>query len=235
VWANDIGASGWNGEYATNVENKLSSPAIDCSSKSGVRMSFARWLTVEENQYDQAQIRVNGNLVWQNPAGSNLIDTAWTIQDLDISAYADNNASVQVEFSMKSDGGVEFGGWNIDDFELYTLGGSGGSSDVLNLTGSTVGQRGQQVSYTLSNMQANSMFGLMVSLNNSGTSIFGHSFDIGAPYRIAKTGTSDASGNAVINFVIPASVAANTVAYVEGGAMNGTGVDDSNMLTLLVL
>jgi hypothetical protein len=234
VWANDLGASGWNGEYATNVENRLTSPVIDCSGKSGVTLTFARWLTVEEHQYDQAEIRVNGNLVWNNPS-SNLLDNSWSIQDIDISAYADNNAAVQVEFRMKSDGGLEFGGWNIDDFELYTLGGAGGSSDALVLSGSTVGQRGQSVSYSLSNMQPNATFGLLVSLSNSGTNIFGHSFDIGAPYTIVHTGTANGSGVATINFRIPMAVAANTIAYVEGGARNGANIDDSNLLTLLIL
>ncbi|MBC8369675.1 MAG: M20/M25/M40 family metallo-hydrolase [Planctomycetes bacterium] len=232
-WSNDLGNSGWNGEYAANVHNTLTSPVIDCSGKTGVTMTFARWLTVEENQYDQAEIRVNGNLVWSNPS-SNLMDTSWSIQDIDISAYADNNAAVQIEFKLKSDGGVEFGGWNIDDFEVYTLGGSGGSSDALNLTGSTIGQRGQAVNYTLSNMQPNASFGLLVSLSNSGSSIFGHSFDIGSPYTIVHTGNANASGSAVVNFTIPMAVASNTIAYVEGGAQNGAGVDDSNLLTLLI-
>jgi hypothetical protein len=79
------------------------------------------------------------------------------------------------------------------------------------------------------------VFGLLVSLSNSGTNIFGHSFDIGAPYNIVRTSTADANGHATINFRIPMSVAVNTIAYVEGGARNGTGVDDSNMLTLLIL
>ena len=235
VWGNDLGPSGWNGEYQSNVENRLTSPTIDCSGKTGVTLTFARWLTVEEHQYDQAEIRVNGNLVWSNPSGSNLIDTSWSLEDIDISSYADNNASVQVEFRLNSDAGVEFGGWNIDDFEIYTLGGAGGSSDALNLTGSTVGQRGQFVNYDLDNMQPNAVFGLLVSLSNSGTNIFGHSFDIGAPYNILRTSTADANGHATINFRIPMSVAVNTIAYVEGGARNGTGVDDSNMLTLLIL
>jgi leucyl aminopeptidase len=235
VWGNDLGPSGWNGEYQSNAENTLTSPVIDCSGESGVTMAFARWLTIEENQYDQAEIRVNGNLVWSNPAGSNLIDTSWQMQDIDISSYADNNASVQIEFRLKSDGGVVFGGWNIDDFELYTLGGSGGSSDALTLSGSTVGQRGQIVSYTLSAMQPNTAYGLLVSLQNNGTSIFGHPFDIGSPYQIVRTGISDANGQAAISFTIPMSVASNTIAYVEGGARNGAGVDDSNLLTLLIL
>jgi hypothetical protein len=235
VWANDLGGSGWNGSYATNVDNALLSPIIDCSAKTGVTLSFARWLTVEESQYDQAEIRVNGSVVWSNPANTNLLDNNWSVQDIDISGYADNNPAVQVEFRLKSDAGLEFGGWNIDDFELYTVASSGGSSNVLNLNGATVAQPGQAVSYSLTNMQPNARYGLLVALSNAGTSIFGHNFDIGSPYTVVRTGTADGNGAATINFSVPMSVAPNTIAYVEGGAMNSSGVDDSNMLTLLIL
>jgi hypothetical protein len=84
-------------------------------------------------------------------------------------------------------------------------------------------------------MQPNAAFGLLIGLNNNGTTIFGHSFDIGYPYRTVHTGTADANGQAVINLTVPMSVAPNTIAYVEGGALNGAGVDDSNLLTLLIL
>ena len=83
-------------------------------------------------------------------------------------------------------------------------------------------------------MQPNTVYGLLVSRQNNGTSIFGHPFDIGSPYQIVRTGTSDANGQAAISFTIPMSVASNTIVYVEGGARNGAGVDDSNLLTLLI-
>jgi len=84
-------------------------------------------------------------------------------------------------------------------------------------------------------MQPNTAYGVLVSLHNNGAIIFGHPFDIGSPYQIVRTGTSDANGQAAISFTIPMSVASNTIAYVEGGARNGAGVDDSNLLTLLIL
>jgi len=110
VWGNDLGGSSWNGEYASDTHNWLKSPAIDCSSAASVQLEFMRWLTVEEGQYDQAQIFVDGVKVWQNPTSGNLIDTSWTPFSLDISAQAAGDSSVVIEFRMKSDGGVEFGG-----------------------------------------------------------------------------------------------------------------------------
>ncbi len=122
IWANDLGNSGWNGAYQPNVHNRLSSPAFNLTGYSNVRLRFQRWLGVEEGIFDQAELFVNSQRIFVNPANGNLIDTAWTPMDYDISALADNNPSVQLRFEMTSDGGVEFGGWNIDDLELVSLG-----------------------------------------------------------------------------------------------------------------
>jgi peptidase M28-like protein len=122
VWGNDLGGTGFNGAYANNVNNYLRSPAVDCSGAPNVTLEFQRWLGIESGQYDQAQIKVNNVVVWQNPSSGNLIDTAWTKISLDISAQAAGNPAVQIEFRLISDGGVTFGGWNLDEFQLVSLG-----------------------------------------------------------------------------------------------------------------
>ncbi len=118
---NDLGitASGaGNGAYQANVHNYLRSPVYDCTGQSGVRLIFKRWLTVEKSQYDVARVLVNGTEVWRNPFATHVLDTGWSIQSLDISAVADNNPSVTVQFELQSDGGLELGGWQIDDLHL---------------------------------------------------------------------------------------------------------------------
>ncbi len=126
VWGNDLGASGFNGAYKPNVSNRLESPSISTLGHQGVRLRFQRWLTVEDALYDQATVRVNGTTVWLNPAtpggSAHTLDDAWTLQDLDISALAADDPSVQLRFELQSDGGLEFGGWNIDDLRLATVG-----------------------------------------------------------------------------------------------------------------
>jgi Peptidase family M28 len=127
VWGNDLGAPGWNGAYGNNVENWLRSPVLNLSAANNVTLEFRRWLTIEEGQFDQASVRVNGQVVWQNPNIGDLLDSSWVPMSLDVSNIAAHNASVQVEFRLKSDGGVTFGGWNLDAFELVELGpGTGG-------------------------------------------------------------------------------------------------------------
>ena len=63
-------------------------------------------------------MRVNGTQVWINPT-TNLTETGWSSQELDISAQADGNPSVQIEFSLQTNGSTTLGGWNLDD--VYVL------------------------------------------------------------------------------------------------------------------
>jgi len=121
VWGNDLGASGWNGEYQPNVSNWLRSPVIDCSGSTGTRLRLQRWLCVEDGYRDQARILVNGNQVFINPTNVDLLDDYWRQVDYDISAWADGNPSVVIELTLQSNSSTNYGGWNLDDVEVYSL------------------------------------------------------------------------------------------------------------------
>ncbi len=122
AFGNDLAIGNFNGAYQDDVHNYLRSPNFDLSSATGTRLRYRRWLTVEESQFDQARIAVNGVTVWTNPVSGNLIDTSWVLHEVDIAAQADGNPSVQIEFSLQSDGGLVFGGWTVDDIELVSIG-----------------------------------------------------------------------------------------------------------------
>ena len=119
-WGNDLGLSGFNGSYQADVDNALFSPLIDLTGVSNSVLSFKRWLTVERGIFDNARIKVNGNLVWENDLNAHVLDMAWTDFEVDISAFADGNSATQIEFQLLSDGGLEVGGWNIDDLEILS-------------------------------------------------------------------------------------------------------------------
>lgn len=233
-WGNDLGPSGYNGSYAANVNNYLESPTIDCTGETGVTLRFARWLNVEESRYDHAVITVNGITVYENPFSGHELESAWGIQEIDISAIADNNPSVQVRFTMTSDGGLEFGGWNIDNFEMMTLGPVPGGSDTINLSGDTTALPGATVSYSMSGMSAGASWAFLASASNAGTVIFGHTFDVGPNFNIMNTGTADAAGNASTSFTIPPNLPSGVVGYMEVGAQGVGGIEDSNLLTFTV-
>ena len=116
-YGNDLGNTGFNGSYQPNVNNYLRSPVINCTGRTGVRLRFKRWLSVEEATFDHATILVNGVQVWGNPVGTHVQDTAWQSVDYLI-PMADNNPAVQIEWHLTSDGGLNLGGWQIDDVEL---------------------------------------------------------------------------------------------------------------------
>ncbi len=124
---NDLtGLGGVLGEYENNVpanQNYIYSPAIDCSGHSAVTLEFYRWLGIESVAWDHAYIYVSNdaatwNEVWSHNTAS-FTDPAWTFMSYDISAWADNQATVYVRFDMgPTDGSVTYCGWNIDNFNI---------------------------------------------------------------------------------------------------------------------
>ena len=115
-WGQDLGAT-TNGSYAANSNTWLRTPILDCTGAVGTRLRFNRWLSVQGSASDQARVRVNGTQIYINPT-TNLNDGGWVAQDFDISALADNNPSVQIEWSLVSNGSTNYGGWNVDDVKV---------------------------------------------------------------------------------------------------------------------
>ena len=138
------------GDYPNNLgERYLTSPAIDCSAVSNVRVNFQRWLGVEQSVYDHASIAVSTNgsswtTVWEST--DEVADVFWTPMEVDISSVAAGEPTVYVRFVMgTTDGGWRFCGWNIDDFvvsgflcnQTGTDGDSDGVIDILDNCPST--------------------------------------------------------------------------------------------------
>jgi C1A family cysteine protease len=117
-----------NGDYQNNLpERHLTSAAIDCTEMYNVHLKFWRWLGVEQPLYDHAYVKVsqdgsNWTTVWQNT--DEVADYSWIQMDLDISEIADNQPTVYVRWTMgATDGGWRYCGWNIDDVQIFAVGG----------------------------------------------------------------------------------------------------------------
>jgi hypothetical protein len=101
----------------------LTTTALDCSGVSNTQLEFQRWLGVEDSLFDQARIQISNNGstwddVWVH-SGGNINDLSWTLQSYDISAAADDQATVYLRWSMgPTDGSAQFSGWNIDDVNI---------------------------------------------------------------------------------------------------------------------
>ncbi len=149
-FGNDLGNS-TDGLYPSSSDNWLESPAIDLSASRRTRLRFNRWLRVDDSALDRARVLVNGTEIWRNPTnGGSLqtLDPEWATMDFDVSALADGVAATRVRFELKSNGSGEYGGWNVDDVEIYSVSscrdaedygagtaGSGGYVPVLSTVG----------------------------------------------------------------------------------------------------
>ncbi|MEO6597291.1 MAG: hypothetical protein ABIP94_21315, partial [Planctomycetota bacterium] len=200
---NTIGATVWNGAYAANAENYLRSPVIDCTGRIGVTLRFKRWLTVEDAAFDQATISVNGIQVWQNPVGSDLVDTAWQTVTYALPT-ADNNPAVQIEWRLKADGALQLGGWTIDDVSLGVPGPSGIDAELTLLPEQAV--QGSPLVLTVVTPGGSRPFFLGLGDAIGPTIVPGLPiFFVGGNVLILG-GSTDASGNAVYTFPAPGSV-----------------------------
>ena len=110
-----------NGTYTPGTATSTLSPVVATQGFKTVRLQYRRWLGVEDGFFDQASILANGKAAWTNfnsQAGdlskTQHRDLEWRFHDVDLTDFVVNDA-VQLEFSLISDGGLEFAGWNLDD------------------------------------------------------------------------------------------------------------------------
>jgi len=114
--------TGANGIYSRNSSMWIQSPKIDCHTAANVQLVFKRWLNVEKNSRDVAEIYVrslnNGwSRVWRNGTSSTA-ENAWSNFTLDITSIAGAQREVQVQFWITSNSSNDYTGWNIDDLKL---------------------------------------------------------------------------------------------------------------------
>lgn len=114
-------AQGFPGIYTPWSGSRMRSPTIDVSGHEVVRLQYRRWLTVEDGIYDQASISANGEPVWRNYSsdfqGGGTVhhrDREWRFHDVDLSSVIGPDGELTLDFELTSDGGLEFGGWNVD-------------------------------------------------------------------------------------------------------------------------
>jgi cysteine-rich repeat protein len=123
VFGNDLAlAQNFNGLYQPDKVNFALSPEIDTTGYEGVRLQYRRWLNVEDGFFDQGTIYANDQLAWTNlnsdqGNSSNVShrDREWRFQDVDLAPFV-QGGKVRIKYEIASDGGLEFGGWTIDDF-----------------------------------------------------------------------------------------------------------------------
>lgn len=119
VYGNDLGGGNFNGQYQSDKVNYALSPAVSTGNHTNVRLHYWRWLQVEDATYDKASIYANDHLAWSNRAsGAGDVhhqDSEWRFHDVPLTDHV-ADGQVEIRYEIASDGGLEFGGWTIDDF-----------------------------------------------------------------------------------------------------------------------
>jgi len=125
VFGNDLAEPGtnFNGLYQPDKVNFLRSPSVDTQGHKHVRLQYRRWLNVEDAHFDRASILANGEVLWENldsdqgdTSKTHHQDREWRFHDVDLSGVIAEDGTVDVTYKLASDGGLEMGGWTIDDF-----------------------------------------------------------------------------------------------------------------------
>ena len=113
------------GDYEASLTSRAEyaiSPVFDCSLYENIELLFQRWLNVESPTFDQVYIDITTdgstwNELWANTG--NIEESTWNFETIDISAYADKQAMVQIRFSIgETDESWQYSGWNLDDFTI---------------------------------------------------------------------------------------------------------------------
>jgi hypothetical protein len=114
-------ALGLGTDYAPSQTSWVKLPPIDTGTYSDVHLQFRRWLAVEDSHFDLARIYVNGVRAWINSTANkgdnssiHTIDREWRFQDVAISNFSPDRV-LDVTFDLKSDEGLQLGGWQLDD------------------------------------------------------------------------------------------------------------------------
>ncbi len=148
-----VATTGLDALYSPNNLQYLRSPSFTVHDPGRMLMlSMRRWLTVEDGIYDQAQLYVNDQLHWENvksEGGSeHTLDTGWRLIEIPAEDLLDDDGSLQLTWTLRSDPGLEFGGWALDRVCMVQLDDLPGHYRVRDLVASDDGESDITVSWT---------------------------------------------------------------------------------------
>ena len=111
------------GGYSPGESVATTTPTITTSSFQLIHLQYWRWLSVDDAQYDQAEILARGDSLWKNATNTTAtlphVDREWRFQDVDLTQHLtqhlSDDSSVAVTWQLTTDGTGERGGWNLDD------------------------------------------------------------------------------------------------------------------------
>ncbi|MEZ5332073.1 MAG: hypothetical protein R2991_08455 [Thermoanaerobaculia bacterium] len=115
------------GNYAANADTSLTSPVLDLTGLSGVRLAF-RHLYDFETGFDGGAVEVSTDGVSFTRVKTYSAQdhtTTWELAEIDL-PMLDNAAQARIRFRVTADAGVQRDGWHLDDIEI-----SAGASSLV--------------------------------------------------------------------------------------------------------
>ena len=125
-----VAATDLDGDYRNLNRQYLQGPRVQITDGQGdagrmLLLSYQRFLTVEDGIYDHARLSTDTAVLYENPAtasgGRHVLDTDWTLHDLDLAPHLDAEGGARFTWTLESDPGLEFGGWALDDVCVVRL------------------------------------------------------------------------------------------------------------------
>lgn len=111
-----LGAKPGDNELQSN--QRAASPVINAGALTGGQIKFRRWLNVGGGGIAFLEVKKNGvwNTVWNSNSITGLTESAWSYETVNVSAYADGNAQLQIGFRVFSGPGssANRASWNVD-------------------------------------------------------------------------------------------------------------------------
>ena len=116
-----------NGDYTAGAAGPfyLTAGPLNFTGCTNTSLGFSRWLNSDMQAFAYATIEVSSNgttwtPVWSNAGLDVIAENSWGNHHYDISAVADNHATVYVRWGYQTKAGVfAYSGWNIDDVEFF--------------------------------------------------------------------------------------------------------------------
>jgi hypothetical protein len=130
------------GDYSLTVGGPyyLTVGPLNFTGYTNTQLRFQRWLNTDYQPYVSATIEISTNgsawsQIWSNGT-SEIADSSWGSFQYNISARADNRATVYIRWSYQvGSAAFAYSGWNIDDIELLGIPVGSGTLAVVPSTG----------------------------------------------------------------------------------------------------
>ncbi|MCH2112832.1 MAG: matrixin family metalloprotease [Planctomycetes bacterium] len=250
-------ASGSPTMYAYALGNGVANRSIENDDRNGLKSGIYGAMSSSMPEITGLQGSLNGggtcivvgnnfstsdNEVWLNSDELNAAQSGG--EPVKITGLSSTNGGTQIAFTVPTSG-IEAGEIHVkksgsghstlSEGHPFDYGGGQPGLNTIQLTGSSTAIPGWPAYFDFTQAGASTTVYMLRSFTNTGSTISGHSFDIGAPWAIVTSVQSDASGTGSFNLTVPSGASGLSV-YLELGCMDASGaVLDSNPLFVTVL